>query len=68
MAKKKTITNAMRLLTSAKIQYDTIEYECDEVGEDFGGEIARKTGIAPEKSFKTLVARGDKSGIVVLCD
>ena len=67
MAKKKTITNAMRLLTSAKIQYDTIEYECDEVGEDFGGEIARKTGIAPEKSFKTLVARGDKSGIVVLC-
>ena len=66
MAKdKKTVTNAMRLLNAAKIQYDTIEYEADEVGDNFGGEIAKLTGIPPEQSFKTLVARGDKTGVIV---
>lgn len=68
MAKdKKTVTNAMRLLNAAKIQYKTIEYEADEVGEHFGEKIAEMTGIPAEKSFKTLVARGDKTGIIVVC-
>lgn len=64
---KKTVTNAMRLLNAAKIKYDTIEYEADEVGEHFGETISALTGIPPEKSFKTLVAKGDKSGIIVMC-
>lgn len=67
MSKKKIVTNAMRLLNTAKIKYESVEYECDEVGENFGEEISEKTGIPPEKSFKTLVMRGDKSGIVVAC-
>ena len=29
--------------------------------------IAEMTGIPAEKSFKTLVARGDKTGIMVSC-
>ena len=28
----------------------------------------KMTGIPPEKSFKTLVARGDKTGIMVSCN
>lgn len=64
---KKNVTNAMRLLGAEKIDYDTIEYEADEVGEDFGVTIARLTGIPAEKCFKTLVARGDKRGIIVAC-
>ena len=69
MAKKKAImTNAMRILNAAKIEFDAIEYETDgTISEHFGEEIARKTGIAPEKSFKTLVAKGDKSGVIVIC-
>lgn len=67
MAKKKTVTNAMRMLTAAKIKFETVEYECDDVGEDFGGEISRLTGIPPEKALKTLVMRGDKTGIIVVC-
>lgn len=67
MAKKKTVTNAMRLLNAAKIEYISVEYECDEVGDNFGEEISRKTGIPPEKSFKTLVMRGDKTGVLVAC-
>lgn len=68
MAKdKKTVTNAMRMLTAAKIKFDTIEYEADGVGDHFGEAIAELTGIPPEKAFKTLVARGDKNGIFVMC-
>ena len=67
MSKKKIVTNALRLLGAAKINYETVEYECDEVGENFGEEIAEKTGIPPEQSFKTLVMRGDKTGIITVC-
>lgn len=68
MAKdKKTVTNAMRMLDKAKIKYEVIEYEADEVGEHFGSAIAQMTGIPNEKCFKTLVARGDKTGIMVAC-
>ena len=68
MAKdKKTVTNAMRMFDKAKIKYDAIEYEADEVGEHFGSAIAKLTGIPNEKCFKTLVARGDKTGVIVAC-
>jgi Cys-tRNA(Pro)/Cys-tRNA(Cys) deacylase len=64
---KKTVTNAMRLLNAAKVKYETVEYEADEVGEHFGEEIAEMTGIPAEMSFKTLVLRGDKNGLMVAC-
>lgn len=68
MAKdKKTVTNAMRMLTAAKIKFEAIEYEAERVGEHFGEAIAEITGIPNEKAFKTLVARGDKNGIFVMC-
>ena len=68
MAKKKPVTtNAMRMLKAAKIPFEEIEYEAEEVGEDFGVKIAELTGIAPEMSFKTLVVRGEKRGIMVVC-
>ena len=64
---KKTVTNAMRLLNAAKIEYETIEYHADGVGDNFGMEIAKLTGMPPEMSFKTLVVRGDKTGVIVVC-
>lgn len=68
MAKdKKTVTNAMRMLTAAKIEFKTIEYEAEAVGDHFGEAIAEMTGMPPEMAFKTLVARGDKTGIFVMC-
>ncbi len=69
MAKKKAIiTNAMRLLQASKIEFEAIEYECDgDIGDDFGMQISEKTGIPPEQSFKTLVVRGEKNGIMVAC-
>ena len=68
MAKKKAVvTNAMRLLKAAKIDFEEVEYEAEEVGEAFGEMISQLTGIPPEMSFKTLVARGDKNGVMVAC-
>ena len=59
-------TNAMRLLDAAKIPYRAVEYEYDE--NDLGGlHVAAETGMDPDRVFKTLVARGDKKGILVVC-
>ncbi|MBR6772745.1 MAG: Cys-tRNA(Pro) deacylase [Clostridia bacterium] len=59
-------TNAMRLLSQAGIEFDVCEYEYDE--NDLNGmHAAEKTGVPPERVFKTLVARGAKRGILVFC-
>lgn len=69
MSKKKLVTNAMRMLAAEKIEYEAIEYDGVGLldGDDFGGKIAELTGIEPERSFKTLVARGEKKGVMVFC-
>lgn len=66
MAEKKIITNAMRLLKSAKIPFDSVSYEVDE--NDLSGvHIAAQLGIDPGQVFKTLVTNGEKKGIQVFC-
>lgn len=65
--KKSVVTNAMRILKAAKIPFEEIEYEAEEVGEAFGEYIAELTGLSPEMSFKTLVARSDKNEIITVC-
>ena len=64
MAKKIEKTNAARLLDRAKIAYDLVPYTVDEdnlaathVAEELGEDIATV--------FKTLVLRGDRSGLFV---
>jgi Cys-tRNA(Pro)/Cys-tRNA(Cys) deacylase len=51
-----TKTNAMRILDSAGISYNQYAYESD--GFIDGVSVAQKTGMPPEKVFKTLVAQG----------
>ena len=59
-------TNAMRLLDSAGISYRAVEYAWEE--NDLGGlHVSRETGMDPDQVFKTLVARGDRTGILVFC-
>ena len=61
-----TKTNAMRRLDAAKIKYEVKEYEVDE--SDLSGiHIADQIGLPYEQVFKTLVAKGEKSGVVVFC-
>lgn len=59
-------TNAMRLLDGAGISYRPVEYEFDE--NDLSGlHAAEATGMDPDQVYKTLVARGEKRGILVFC-
>lgn len=59
-------TNAMRRLDAAKIPYEALQYTVDE--SDFSGlHIAKELNFPPERMFKTLVARGDKTGTLVFC-
>ncbi len=59
-------TNAMRMLDKAKIPFTSIEYEVDE--NDLSGvHIADSVGLPYSQVFKTLVAKGDKTGPVVFC-
>ena len=63
MAKK---TNAVRLVEQAKIPCREHFYEYDE--NDLSGlHAAEALGRSPEEVFKTLVARGAKTGINVFC-
>lgn len=59
-------TNAIRILESHKINFDMVEYEVDE--NDLSGEtVAEKIGVTHEEIFKTLVAKGDRTGYCVFC-
>ncbi len=59
-------TNAMRQLDAAKIKYEVFEYEVDE-NNLAGTHVASQLGLPFDIVFKTIVARGDKSGHIVLC-
>ncbi len=59
-------TNVMRMLDKAKIPYKTAEYKVDE--SDLSGiHVAKEVGMNPDIVFKTLVAKGDKTGFCVFC-
>jgi Cys-tRNA(Pro)/Cys-tRNA(Cys) deacylase len=61
-----TKTNAIRLVEQAGIPCSQTEYEYDEA--DLSGmHAAQAIGLPPEQVFKTLVARGEKQGILVFC-
>ena len=59
-------TNALRLVQQAKIPCTEAFYEYDE--KDLSGlHAAQAVGMPPEQVFKTLVARGERTGIHVFC-
>ena len=61
-----TKTNAVRLVEQAKIPCRESFYEFDEMDLS-GNHAAQAIGMPPEQVFKTLVARGGKTGINVFC-
>jgi Cys-tRNA(Pro)/Cys-tRNA(Cys) deacylase len=55
-------TNAIRLLEREGIAFSLATYEVDEL--DLSAElVARKVGMPPEQVFKTLVVRGERTGV-----
>lgn len=57
-------TNALRLLSAAKIPYRTLSYGWEE-GMFDGELVAKKIGMDPNMVFKTLVAKGERKGYAV---
>ena len=57
-------TNAVRQLDGLSIRYQLREYEVDP--DDLtAATVAAKVGLPPEQVFKTLVARGDRTGVLL---
>ena len=61
-----TKTNAVRLVEQAGIPCREQFYEFDE-SDLSGTHAAQAIGMPPEQVFKTLVARGEKTGVNVFC-
>lgn len=59
-------TNAVRLVQQAGIPVRECFYEFDE-NDLSGSHAAQAIGFPPEQVFKTLVTRGERSGIQVFC-
>ncbi len=59
-------TNAARILDGLKIDYELREYEVNLT--DLSAEtVAQKIDLPAEQVFKTLVIRGDKTGVLLAC-
>ncbi|SRR6266536_650338 len=59
-------TNAARILDRAGIPYELRAYVADE--EDISApHVAEATALPPEQVFKTLPARGDRTGVLLAC-
>ncbi len=57
-------TNAARLLDKLGLRYELRDYPVDP--EDLSAEaVASKLGMPPDQVFKTLVARGDRTGVLL---
>lgn len=59
-------TLAARQLDQRKIPYELRAYEVREDELD-AVTVASKVGMPPEATFKTLVVRGDRTGILLVC-
>jgi Cys-tRNA(Pro)/Cys-tRNA(Cys) deacylase len=57
-------TNTARFLDAKSINYELVEYEVDE-SDLSATTLAKKIGEDIEQIFKTLVLRGDKTGVFV---
>jgi Cys-tRNA(Pro)/Cys-tRNA(Cys) deacylase len=59
-------TNTARILDAAGVPYSLRSYEVDEA--DLSApHVADAIGMPPEQVFKTLVARGDRAGVLLAC-
>jgi Cys-tRNA(Pro)/Cys-tRNA(Cys) deacylase len=61
-----TKTNAVRILDREAIHYELREYQVDE-NDLSAPHVADAIGMPHEQVFKTLVARGDRTGVLMAC-
>ncbi|MFA6472577.1 MAG: Cys-tRNA(Pro) deacylase [Candidatus Latescibacterota bacterium] len=59
-------TNALRIIEKLGIPYEIREYQVDE-NDLSATHVAGDIGLPSEQVFKTLVVRGDKTGVLLAC-
>lgn len=59
-------TNAARVLDELGLDYQLLSYEVDE-SDLSAPNVAAKIGLEAAQTFKTLVARGDRTGVLMAC-
>ena len=59
-----TKTNAARILDNAGVRYSLRDYPIDESHRS-ATQVADAIGMPPEQVFKTLVVRGDRTGVIL---
>ena len=59
-------TNAVRILEGSGLAFRLAEYPVDE-SDLSAGAVAAKIGLPPDQVFKTLAARGDRTGPFLAC-
>ena len=59
-------TNALRILDREAVSYQLREYAVDE-NDLSAPHVAAAIGLPPDQVFKTLVARGDRTGVLLAC-
>lgn len=64
MKQQKVKTNAVRMLDAAGIAYELRTYAVDE-SDLSATHVAAQVGLPPAQVFKTLVARGDRTGVLM---
>lgn len=64
MAKKSNKTNVARLMDAANIGYELVPYKVDE-GDLSAIHVANQLGEDIDQVFKTLVLRGNKTGLLI---
>ena len=57
-------TRAMQILDRASVPYEVREFEEEDLGAE---EVAQKLQIPLDRVFKTLVVRGDRTGVLLAC-
>src|SRR5512134_1298214 len=57
-------TRAMQLLDRAGIRYETRQFDEVTLSAD---EVTEKLGVPLAQVFKTLVVRGDRTGVILAC-
>jgi Cys-tRNA(Pro)/Cys-tRNA(Cys) deacylase len=66
MSKDSKKTNAARLLDDRGVEYEFIRFEPDE-GDLSAERAADDVGMSYELMYKTLVVRGDRTGVIEAC-
>ena len=65
--KKGNKTNAIRYLEKRSIPHEVVEYDMEDEGDLSANHVSEVSGIPVSMLYKTIVCRGDKTGVILAC-